>query len=504
MTGLNSVTVGSAKEVCLVRVFHEKFAAIHEQQSATDGGDVNIWVKEASRLLSEQWPKGGTVAVYSEKIIQETNYGTSTELYALPCSYILVEGNRCIGHGRLTECFESAGGNAAAATFIVVSHNVRGRGFGSLLMSLLELEAERLGFHYIYLWTRTAIGFYEKIGYTKCERVSLKRACLKKLASNEVESLEAVLIKHRATIGDTPALRTTNEWHRQKETILLPPGDDESGDAEDVWLRKRLVEQVGSIHIPLKNRLEEMKIAFDAHPRSNELEWCYRILLVPWQAQIGPSCGLAALRMTREYFLTRALSESANENQHLPSLLGEAQERGFTKDGEVFDANHLRQLAAETCGIDCDTLSVKELTPQRVERILADGGLFILPYDSNGRTRLPAKFNGRRAHYGIIVGMAIGLETEAATNVESIFPRLRQLQENERDYAFSSESRENTYLFVQQSLSSNLSIASWSDFMESNDQLVCVDETKFGSTTLDLRDRIIVCRRLHPHVLSDS
>jgi hypothetical protein len=40
--------------------------------------------------------------------------------------------------------------------------------------------------------------------------------------------------------------------------------------------------------------------------------------------------------------------------------------------------------------------------------------------------------------------------------------------------------------------------------MESNQQLVSVDEAKFGNANLDLKDRIIVCRGLHPHAMSDS
>jgi hypothetical protein len=186
----------------------------------------------------------------------------------------------------------------------------------------------------------------------------------------------------------------------------------------------------------------------------------------------------------------------------LPSLLGEAQERQFTTDGEVFDANHLKELADVVCGIDCDMWSVAELTPANVKGILADGGIFILPYDSNARTRLPAKLSGQKAHYGIVVGMAIGLVGESQADIESGPPRLRPLQEG--DLTVGGKHYDHVYLLVQHGLSSNLSIAPWSDFMESNQQLVSVDEAKFGNAHLDLRDRIIVCRGLHPHATSAS
>lgn len=404
-------------------------------------------------------------------------------------------------HGRLSECFESAGGNAAAATFIVISQDVRGSGFGTVLLSLLELEAERLGFHYIYLWTKTAIGFYEKIGYQQCERVSLKRPCLKKLASNEVESLEALLLKRQSKISQNDK---NNKQQRTKETILLPPDDDDNNDdVKDVWLRKRLVEHVGSTHVPFEERLEEMKVAFDDHPKSDELQWCYHLINIPWQAQIGPSCGLAALRMAREYFLTATLSDEDKE-RHLPSLLGEAQERGFTTDGEVFDANNLRELADEVCGIECHMWSMQELTPSIVYGVLAEGGVFILPYDTSARTRLPACLSGRRAHYGIIVGIAIGLGVVAPADVQNESLRLRPLKDEDRDGAFDGRTEcDQTFLLVQHSLSSNLAIAPWPDFIESNQQLVSMNEAKFGNTTLDLRDRIIVCKRLHPGAMSN-
>jgi hypothetical protein len=389
-----------------------------------------------------------------------------------------------ISHGRLTECFESAGGNAAAATFIVIDPPHRGCGMGSQLMLLLEKEAQRLGYHYVYLWTKTAIDFYKKIGYQESQRVSLKRSCLKILEANQVQTLEALLLKK------SKKACTTNKKQpsKPKETILLPPGDDDDTDLEDVWLRKRLVEHVGSIHVPLEERLEELKEAISSHP--SRRDWYYRLLSLPWQAQIGPSCGLAALRMVREYFWT----DSNSPEQQLPSLLGEAQERGYTNDGEIFNANHLQDLADTICGIECDMLTTLELTPKAMDKILSTGGVLILPYDSNARTRLPTQLLGQSAHYGVIVGLLIGLDSSGGKGLE-----LNILE----DSAIVGNAT-TIYLLVQHSLSSKLSIASWSDFMESNQQLVSVDEGKFGQKNLDLRDRIIVCRTLRPNTTTSD
>ena len=50
---------------------------------------------------------------------------------------------------------------------------------------------------------------------------------------------------------------------------------------------------------------------------------------VPWQRQIGPSCGLAALRMVRDYFFAALEGEAASKLAQMPSLMREAKERGY-------------------------------------------------------------------------------------------------------------------------------------------------------------------------------
>jgi hypothetical protein len=261
-----------------------------------------------------------------------------------------------------------------------------------------------------------------------------------------------------------------------------------------------LVEHVGSIHVPLEKRLAELNEVIAKHqPANNNYTWYYRLSSLPWQAQIGPSCGLAALRMVREYFLSD--DDNREQQQHyLPSLLGEAQERGYTSDGEVFNANHLKDLAVDVCGMDCDMCSTWELTPRQVvDEMLANnnGGVWILPYDSNARTRLPTHLAGQGAHYGIVVGLLVGVE--ASDNNSSNNTQL--LSPLEGDDSSMVDRATTVYLLVQHSLSSKLSIATWSDFMESNQQLVSVDEGKYGQKDLDLKGRIIVCAGIRPGAL---
>lgn len=77
----------------------------------------------------------------------------------------------------MTECFEGSGGSAVAATYVIISSAARGKAHGSALMGLLEKEAERIGYHYVYLWTQSAVGFYRRLGYMMCEKVRAVDAC---------------------------------------------------------------------------------------------------------------------------------------------------------------------------------------------------------------------------------------------------------------------------------------------------------------------------------------
>jgi N-acetylglutamate synthase-like GNAT family acetyltransferase len=482
--------IGTAdNELSLIRINQE------DEESTT----TTSWIQQAETLLMQQWPRGGP---YREKLLYSSSTATCSKLldesssyYTLPCSYLLMQHMRsnnhnvdvCVGHGRLTECFESAGGNAVAATFVMVDRNHRGCGLGSAMMKLLEQEAERLGYHYVYLWTQTAISFYQKNGYSECQRVSLKRACLKSLEPSQVDGLEAMLFKksQKSRVGTKKATAIVVP----KETILLPPAEDDAEKAlEDVWLRKRLVEHVGSVHVPVADRIQEIASITKEHDKN--YAWYYQLLSVPWQAQIGPSCGLAALRMVREYFLTHSSSSSENEPQQLPSLLGEAQERGYTNDGEVFNATHLADLADSVCGIETELWTTREVSPKRLTEVLSLGGVFVLPYDSKPGAYYPVNLAGQRAHYGIVVGIL--LRTESDDNeysLETLDVASRPIDDNVV---------ETVYVIVQHSLSQSLMIAPMNEFWESNQQLLSVDEGKFGMQDLDLKDRIVVCKEIRP------
>lgn len=532
----------------------------HEQHDA---------LHETAAMLSTQWSRGGSPQDYFTKITMNH--------HGLPASYLLVREQKeehggsnddgisttttttttVLGHGRLTECFESMLGNTVAATYIVIAPASRRSGYGSCLMTLLEAEAVRLGYHYMYLWTHKAVDFYKRLGYVETAQVQVYRACLKRLECEQVNRLEQMLL--RAKRQQKAAILTQEEKTSSgnsendnnnvsvKETVLLPP-EEHNPESNDVWMRKRLIECVHSTLIALPERIAEIQQGLrDYHTRQNapprtttlttspptsqrtsiqssssssSLVWKYLLVQVPWQKQVGPSCGLTALRMLREYQYSIKMDASQSLPDHLPSLLNEAKQKGYTHDGEIFNAQNLVHLAKDICQFPCCQLHAfrKSITPVDVwKSISTKRGLWIIPYDNDKITKLPCQNSGYTAHYGIIVGIVFGFSnTSAATpttnethndnpnhvmdetnfQLEQICEEDVQQLENLSANGKQQQSPCQTILLVQHGLSPKLSIASWEEFFESNQQLNQTNYKKVASSPahINLKDCIIECR----------
>jgi GNAT superfamily N-acetyltransferase len=446
--------------------------------AAPECSDDDILV--AARALHLHWPRGGSVEEYAEKLCPPTAFRSTVDSTEpppqLPCSYLLIENQTVVGHGRLTECFEGAGGRAAAATYILVIDKLRNQGYGSQLMALLERTCIDLGYHYLYLWTASAIPFYCKIGYCRTERVSLFSACLKTLQCDQVSNLEAILAKRSSGRGTAT--------RRQHETVMLPPDAVTEGD---IWMRKRLVESVASVTVSMEQRIDEVKSAISYRP---DLHWELLMQHIPWQQQVGPSCGLAALRMLRDFYYSignDSTKEHGNVELQMPSLLVEAQSKGYTIDGEIFDVGNLLKLAL-FCGLHGEVWSFSACPPSKVLEVLRSGGTIIVPYDSQPSTKRPCKNLGQTAHYGIIIGILFGFPADRFSDLHII--------DTTEGLSSSAEDARGVLLLVQHSLSTKLAIACWSEFFDSNQQLELIDEKKYrlpDQSSLNLRDHLLVC-----------
>jgi hypothetical protein len=66
------------------------------------------------------------------------------------------------------------------------------------------------------------------------------------------------------------------------------------------------------------------------------------------------------------------------------SLLTAAVERGFSADGEIFNADHLATLATEICGLQAVVKTLTgELSPAAVAKLVLEGAMVILPCVEN-------------------------------------------------------------------------------------------------------------------------
>ena len=89
----SKVGYSKSKAVSLVRIAYT---------NDTDYDVATEWVDQAAQILNEQWPRGGPINAYKEKIVQDFN-NDQNKFYGLPCSYLLIEYEKtCIG------CVESA------------------------------------------------------------------------------------------------------------------------------------------------------------------------------------------------------------------------------------------------------------------------------------------------------------------------------------------------------------------------------------------------------------
>ena len=166
---------------------------------------------------------------------------------------------------------------------------------------------------------------------------------------------------------------------------------------------------------------------------------------VTWEKQIGPCCGLAALRMVGRYAKSW---EDADD-----VLLTCAIDQGFTKDGEMFDIDHMAQLANIVIGLDCKVKNFEKIVQEAhlsgLDQFRKQRKLIILPYDKDVGAGYPDIRGGLSAHYCIISGMA----KHAASN--------------------------RTVYFARHGASSRLIAAEPAKWIESNSQLIKRDVARF-------------------------
>ncbi|XP_062854527.1 N-alpha-acetyltransferase 80 [Trichomycterus rosablanca] len=105
-----------------------------------------------AELLNTQWPRSMGARLHSLR--QSSN--------SYPACLVLLEGRKLIGHARVSRVL---GSRSAFVESVVVSSELRGKGYGRALMEGVEHYARTHGFTRLYLTTHDKQHFYAHLGF---------------------------------------------------------------------------------------------------------------------------------------------------------------------------------------------------------------------------------------------------------------------------------------------------------------------------------------------------
>ena len=233
-------------------------------------------IDQVASLLAEEWP---AQSYASRRAALHSSVQRDTR--GLPCHLCLVGADGIVlAACRIQQACENTDGFSAAVTSVVVKPSARRRGLGRKLLTEAHMVAASLGYGYMYLWTHDQQAFYAACGYQECVKVSLLAPAFALLGQGALQKLESLFAAKAAKAQNDSAEAVARE--------------------DSTWMRKRLLESgAKSVRTPAEMRTL-VQDALAGLPTSSESSWA--LLLtgpVEWERQIGPCCGIAALRMAR-------------------------------------------------------------------------------------------------------------------------------------------------------------------------------------------------------------
>jgi GNAT superfamily N-acetyltransferase len=294
-------------------------------------------VEQAISMLIEHW--GGTVDARRRMLTTTRDSNGSCCSYLLVCSCT----NVVIGHAKLATsgiCMGDSSHDCACGvvTSVITTKSHRGLGFGAILMRLLEQQAREVGYIFLYLWTNDAAGFYQKLGYRTTERATEGLSAFKNIGKKSLSLLEGMLSSKVAqqaqaqnggganSEGDAVGAHTT--WLRKllrdelplewlDTTLCWEPAvrsawaEFQQTQIQSSGISSRSISSCSSIQLvegEAQSPLTLISVNNDAE--------CPSVFLrpVPYAPQVGPSCGIQAIRMAH------ASLRRGNEQQLEPQL----------------------------------------------------------------------------------------------------------------------------------------------------------------------------------------
>jgi len=163
------------------------------------------------RICCEEW--GGDLNQRRERLLNDYDNG-----------YVFLNNTVVYGYGNMKKGIISSSrdqdmGNETKIAIlysIIISSSYRGLGLGSIMMKLLENEAKRLNYYYLYLYTYNASGFYEKLHYHKCEAIAAYKPVLfNYMNERKLDAIENILLK-RLSSSDNINIHEKYIWYRKR------------------------------------------------------------------------------------------------------------------------------------------------------------------------------------------------------------------------------------------------------------------------------------------------
>lgn len=306
------------------------------------------------------------------------------------------EHDLVVAHVKLLKVDGRSDGPCCSCYSLVVMDRYRGLGLGRLLTEEAENYAQSRGFGHIYLSTNDKVKFYEHIGYKKCEPVASLSANSKRLTSTQVSALEGVFAKRLNICNPT----TCNSWLRKRLIQEYPLTEPMKLDCFIDILTGKL----GNIFYDGK-----------VEPFENYIGWVIRL---PWQQQIGPSCGISALNMIKRINISSSsqalevcscISRNSKPELNLSmedlSVLEFAIKLGISYDGELFCAYNLIYLAQKAFNVNLVVREFNETLAPEICKNICNGFPMLVPYDKSINDHTPGCYNAKQAHWAVIVGV---------------------------------------------------------------------------------------------------
>lgn len=189
--------------------------------------------------------------------------------------------------------------------------------------------------------------------------------------------------------------------------------------------------------------------------------------------QQGPMCGLVAISMASQLLYDKIAQPD--------TLLTRAKEQCYSKQGEMFSAANLLDLATSELKCKGSLLNSREIEVVDILSAITEKKALLVPYDAD-KDHSPCLARGHKAHWCTLVGFALIAKSQSHSKAIHICLKPADAHHILHKEWTTGVDRSEIYLFARQGKSRHLKLWSYDSLMESNANLVEVSEHRNSSS----------------------